>query len=34
LIKIFIFVVVPMLLVAAWVEANITPQIVLWFYGR
>lgn len=34
LIKIFIFVVLPMLLVAAWIEANITPQIVLWFYGR
>ncbi|HEX7588890.1 MAG TPA: stage II sporulation protein M, partial [Anaerolineae bacterium] len=34
LIKIFIFVVLPLLLVAAWVEANLTPQIVLWFYGR
>ncbi len=34
LLKIFIFVVLPMLLVAAWIEANITPQIVLWFYGR
>ena len=34
LIKIFIFVVLPLLLVAAWVEANVTPQIVLWFYGR
>lgn len=34
LIKIFIFVVLPMLLVAAWIEANITPQVVLWFYGR
>ncbi len=33
-VKIFVFVVVPMLLVAAWVEANITPQIALWFYGR
>ncbi len=33
-VKIFVFVVVPMLLLAAWVEANITPQIVLWFYGR
>jgi uncharacterized membrane protein SpoIIM required for sporulation/ABC-type transport system involved in multi-copper enzyme maturation permease subunit len=33
LIKIFIFVVIPMLLLAAWVEANITPQVVLWFYG-
>jgi len=34
LIKIFIFVVLPLLLIAAWVEAHITPQIVLWFYGR
>ncbi len=34
LVKIFIFVVVPLLLVAAAIEANITPQIVLWFYGR
>lgn len=34
LVKIFVFVVVPMLLVAAAIEAHITPQIVLWFYGR
>ncbi len=34
LFKIFIFVVLPLLLVAAWVEATITPQVVLWFYGR
>ncbi|MBI4790253.1 MAG: stage II sporulation protein M [Chloroflexi bacterium] len=34
LVKIFVFVVVPLLLVAAIVEANLTPQIVLWFYGR
>ncbi len=34
LVKIFIFVVLPLLLVAAWVEATITPQVVLWFYGR
>jgi uncharacterized membrane protein SpoIIM required for sporulation len=34
LIKIFVLVVLPLLFVAAWVEANITPQIVLWFYGR
>ncbi len=33
LVKIFIFVVLPLLLVAAWVEATITPEIVLWFYG-
>jgi uncharacterized membrane protein SpoIIM required for sporulation len=32
--KIFIFVVIPLLLLAAWVEATITPQVVLWFYGR
>jgi uncharacterized membrane protein SpoIIM required for sporulation/ABC-type transport system involved in multi-copper enzyme maturation permease subunit len=32
-IKILIFVVVPMLLVAAFIEANITPQIVLAVYG-
>jgi uncharacterized membrane protein SpoIIM required for sporulation/ABC-type transport system involved in multi-copper enzyme maturation permease subunit len=31
--KIFVFLVVPLLLVAAFVEANLTPQIVLWFYG-
>ena len=34
LVKIFIFVVVPLLLVAAFIEANLTPQIVVWFYGR
>lgn len=34
LVKLFIFVILPLLLVAAWVEANVTPQIVLWFYGR
>lgn len=34
LVKIFIFVVVPLLLIAAWVEATITPQVVLWIYGR
>lgn len=33
-IKIFIFVVLPMLLLAAYVEANITPQIVLSVYGN
>ncbi len=30
----FIFVVLPLLLVAAWVEANVTPQVVVWLYGR
>jgi len=34
LVKVFVFVVLPLLLAAAWVEATITPQIVLWFYGR
>jgi stage II sporulation protein M len=34
LVKVFIFLVVPLLLVAAFVEANLTPQIVLWVYGR
>ena len=34
LVKIFVFVVLPLLLIAAWVEANLTPQVVLWFYGR
>jgi uncharacterized membrane protein SpoIIM required for sporulation len=32
--KVFIFLVVPLLLIAAFVEANLTPQIVLWAYGR
>ncbi len=31
--KVFIFLVVPLLLIAAFVEANLTPQIVLWVYG-
>ena len=31
--KVFLFLVVPLLLVAAFVEANITTQIVLWAYG-
>ncbi|HEX7594400.1 MAG TPA: stage II sporulation protein M, partial [Anaerolineae bacterium] len=34
LVKMFVFVVLPLLLVAAFVEATITPQVVLWFYGR
>ncbi len=33
LVKVFIFLVVPLLLIAAFVEANLTPQIVLWAYG-
>ena len=31
--KVFVFLVVPLLLAAAFVEANLTPQIVLWAYG-
>ncbi|MBN1659389.1 MAG: stage II sporulation protein M [Anaerolineae bacterium] len=33
LVKVFVFLVVPLLLIAAFVEANITPQVVLWAYG-
>ncbi|MBI4670452.1 MAG: stage II sporulation protein M [Chloroflexi bacterium] len=33
-IKVFVIVVLPLLLVAAFVEANITPQIVTFFFGR
>jgi uncharacterized membrane protein SpoIIM required for sporulation len=32
-VKVFLFLVVPLLLIAAFVEANLTPQIVLWAYG-
>jgi uncharacterized membrane protein SpoIIM required for sporulation len=31
--KVFLFLVVPLLCLAAFVEANITPEIVLWVYG-
>ncbi len=31
--KVFFLLVVPMLLVAAFIEVNITPQLVLWFLG-
>jgi uncharacterized membrane protein SpoIIM required for sporulation len=34
LVKIFVFLVVPLLLIAAWVEANVTPQVVLYLYGK
>jgi len=34
LVKVFIFLVVPLLLIAAFMEANVTPQAVLWAYGR
>lgn len=30
----FIFIVVPLLFAAAWIEANITPQIVVWLYAH
>jgi uncharacterized membrane protein SpoIIM required for sporulation/ABC-type transport system involved in multi-copper enzyme maturation permease subunit len=30
----FVFVVIPVLLVAAFVEANITPDVVIWMYGN
>jgi len=33
-VKVFVFVVLPLLLIAAFAETNITPQIVLWAYGR
>ncbi|MFN8455446.1 MAG: stage II sporulation protein M [Anaerolineae bacterium] len=32
-VKILIFLVIPLLLLAAYIEANITPQIVLWAYA-
>lgn len=32
--KILIFLVLPLLLIAAFIEANITPQIVLWAYTQ
>jgi uncharacterized membrane protein SpoIIM required for sporulation len=32
--KVFLFLVVPLLLIAAFVEANLTPQIVFALYGR
>jgi uncharacterized membrane protein SpoIIM required for sporulation len=31
--KVFLFLVLPLLLVAAFIEANLTPQIVLWYFG-
>ena len=33
-VKVFLFLVVPLLLIAAFVEANLTTQIVLWAYGN
>ncbi|MBI5652128.1 MAG: stage II sporulation protein M [Chloroflexi bacterium] len=32
--KIFVFLILPFLLIAAWVEATLTPQVVLYIYGR
>ena len=31
--KVFLFLVLPLLLIAAFVEANVTPRIVLWAFG-
>jgi uncharacterized membrane protein SpoIIM required for sporulation/ABC-type transport system involved in multi-copper enzyme maturation permease subunit len=31
--KVFLFLVLPLLLIAAFIEANITPHIVLWAFG-
>ena len=31
--KVFLFLVMPLLLIAAFVEANVTPQIVVWAFG-
>jgi len=33
LLKVFLLLVVPMLLVSAFIEVNITPQVVVWFFG-
>ncbi len=33
-VKIFIFLIIPLLLIAAFIEAEITPVIVQWVYGR
>jgi uncharacterized membrane protein SpoIIM required for sporulation/ABC-type transport system involved in multi-copper enzyme maturation permease subunit len=30
----FVFVVIPVLLVAAFVEAHVTPEVVVWLYGK
>ena len=32
--KVFVFLVLPLLLVAAFVEANLTTELVVWFYGN
>ena len=33
-VKVFIFLVLPLLFVSAFIEAEITPQVVYWVYGR
>lgn len=33
-VKVFLFLVLPLLFIAAFIEANLTPQIVLWAYGN
>lgn len=33
-VKVFVFVALPLLLVAAWIEANLTLRIVGWLFGR
>ena len=33
-VRAFVFVVVPVLLLAAFIEANITPDVVIWLYGK
>lgn len=32
--KVFVFLVIPMLFVAAFLESNLTPRVVLYFFGR
>ncbi|MBC7225416.1 MAG: stage II sporulation protein M, partial [Anaerolineae bacterium] len=32
-VQVFLFLVVPLLLLAAWVEARLTPQVIWWVYG-
>jgi len=33
-VKIFVFVVIPLLFIAAVIEVNITPQILMWLFGQ
>jgi uncharacterized membrane protein SpoIIM required for sporulation/ABC-type transport system involved in multi-copper enzyme maturation permease subunit len=32
--KVFVFLVMPLLLMAAFVEANVTPRLIVWFFAR